>query len=87
MIKFFGQITAEFQVISPLVPKRQVKFLRYCKMLREGFWVVVDFTPRQENMNFSSDDGSYRLPSGVIIEDCGNGYSEVTYKSCIFLVW
>ncbi|CAF2149855.1 homeobox-leucine zipper protein HDG6-like isoform X4 [Brassica napus] len=72
-------ITAEFQVISPLVPKRQVKFLRYCKMLREGFWVVVDFTPRQENMNFSSDDGSYRLPSGVIIEDCGNGYSEVKW--------
>ncbi|KAG5413949.1 hypothetical protein IGI04_001516 [Brassica rapa subsp. trilocularis] len=63
------RITAEFQVISPLVPKRQVKFLRYCKMLRVGFWVVVDFTPRQENLNFSSDDGSYRLPSGVIIED------------------
>ncbi|CAN6987447.1 unnamed protein product [Brassica rapa subsp. trilocularis] len=72
-------ITAEFQVISPLVPKRQVKFLRYCKMLRVGFWVVVDFTPRQENLNFSSDDGSYRLPSGVIIEDCGNGYSEVKW--------
>ncbi|KAH0902267.1 hypothetical protein HID58_041770 [Brassica napus] len=72
-------ITAEFQVISPLVPKRQVKFLRYCKMLRVGFWVVVDFTPRQENLNFSPDDGSYRLPSGVIIEDCGNGYSEVKW--------
>ncbi|KAF8114050.1 hypothetical protein N665_0043s0117 [Sinapis alba] len=72
-------ITAEFQVISPLVPKRQVKFLRYCKMLREGLWVVVDFTPRQENLNFSSDDGSYRLPSGVIIENSGNGYSKVTW--------
>ncbi|KAF3527810.1 hypothetical protein DY000_02038331 [Brassica cretica] len=46
---------------------------------QSGFWVVVDFTPRQENLNFSSDDGSYRLPSGVIIEDCGNGYSEVKW--------
>ncbi|KAG2244715.1 hypothetical protein Bca4012_023134 [Brassica carinata] len=72
-------ITAEFQVISPLVPKRQVKFLRYCKMLREGFWAVVDFTPRLENLNFSSDDGSYRLPSGVIIEHGDNKYSKVTW--------
>ncbi|CAE6010712.1 unnamed protein product [Arabidopsis arenosa] len=73
-------IQAEFQIISPLVPKRQVTFLRYCKELRQGFWVVVDVTPDQ-NPTLLSDGGSNRLPSGVFIEDMANGYSKVTSES------
>nr|BAG68835.1 homeodomain-containing transcription factor FWA [Arabidopsis lyrata subsp. petraea] len=72
-------IQAEFQVISPLVPKRQVTFLRYCKELRHGLWVVVDVTPDQ-NPTLLSDGGSInRLPSGLFIEDMANGYSQVTW--------
>ncbi|KAG7541501.1 START domain [Arabidopsis thaliana x Arabidopsis arenosa] len=71
-------IQAEFQIISPLVPKRQVTFLRYCKELRQGFWVVVDVTPDQ-NPTLLSNGGSNRLPSGLFIEDMANGYSKVTW--------
>ncbi|ESQ54753.1 hypothetical protein EUTSA_v10024265mg [Eutrema salsugineum] len=72
-------VEAEFQVISPLVPKRQVKFLRYCKMLRDDLWVIVDVTPRMQDLRFLPDGGSKRLPSGVIIEDLKNGSSKVTW--------
>nr|BAG68845.1 homeodomain-containing transcription factor FWA [Turritis glabra] len=72
------QIQAEFQVISPLVPKRQVTFLRYCKELKHGLWVVVDVTPA-EYPTFLSYGASNRLPSGLIIEDIANGYSKVTW--------
>nr|BAG68838.1 homeodomain-containing transcription factor FWA [Arabidopsis halleri subsp. halleri] len=72
------QIQAEFQVISPLVPKRQVTFLRYCKELRHGLWVVVDVTP-DKNPTLLSYGGSNRLPSGLFIADMANGYSQVTW--------
>ncbi|CAF1711818.1 BnaC03g67430D [Brassica napus] len=35
---------AEFQVMSPLFPIRQVKFLRYCKQHGDGLWAVVDIS-------------------------------------------
>ncbi|XVF12453.1 hypothetical protein REPUB_Repub08aG0119800 [Reevesia pubescens] len=33
---------AEFQVLSPLIPVRQVRFVRFCKQHSEGVWDVVD---------------------------------------------
>ena len=33
---------AELQVLSPLVPVREVNFLRFCKQHAEGLWAVVD---------------------------------------------
>ncbi|KQJ96496.1 hypothetical protein BRADI_3g23365v3 [Brachypodium distachyon] len=33
---------AELQVLSPLVPIREVIFLMFCKQLAEGAWAVVD---------------------------------------------
>ncbi|CAD6218458.1 unnamed protein product [Miscanthus lutarioriparius] len=33
---------AELQVLSPLVPIREVLFLRFCKQHAEGLWAVVD---------------------------------------------
>ncbi|XP_023635531.1 homeobox-leucine zipper protein HDG6 isoform X2 [Capsella rubella] len=73
------QIQAEFQVMSPLVPKRQVTFLRYCKDLGDGSWVVVDVTDPAEYPTFFPYGASNRLPSGLIIRDMANGYSEVTW--------
>ncbi|KAK8679901.1 hypothetical protein V6N13_108863 [Hibiscus sabdariffa] len=35
-------IDAEFQVLSPLVLVRQVRFIRFCKQHSEGVWAVVD---------------------------------------------
>uniref|UniRef100_M1DVJ6 Homeobox protein n=1 Tax=Solanum tuberosum TaxID=4113 RepID=M1DVJ6_SOLTU len=35
-------IKTELQLISDLVPFREIKFLRYCKKHVDGLWVVVD---------------------------------------------
>ncbi|CAN6988105.1 unnamed protein product [Brassica oleracea var. botrytis] len=65
---------AEFQVMSPLVPIRQVKFLRYCKQHGDGLWAVVDisYDVNRESQDLKSYGGLKRLPSGCIIQDIGN---------------
>jgi len=35
-------MNAELQILSPLVPIREVNFLRFCKQHAEGIWAVVD---------------------------------------------
>lgn len=66
--------------MSPLVPIRQKKFLRYCKQHGVGLWAVVDvsYDINREDENFKSYGGSKRFPSGCIIQDIGNGCSKVT---------
>ncbi|VAI20083.1 unnamed protein product [Triticum turgidum subsp. durum] len=46
---------AELQVLSPLVPIREVTFLRFCKQHADGLWVIVDV----------SVDGVLRPDSGT----------------------
>ncbi|VYS70085.1 unnamed protein product [Arabidopsis thaliana] len=72
---------AEFQVMSPLVPIKQKKFLRYCKQHGDGLWAVVDvsYDINRENENLKSYGGSKMFPSGCIIQDIGNGCSKVTW--------
>ncbi|KAL9338480.1 hypothetical protein Peur_070249 [Populus x canadensis] len=74
-------IHAEFQVISPFVPVRQVKFLRLCKQLAEGVWAVADVSVdgNQENLNAQTPVTCRRLPSGCIIQDINNGCCKVTW--------
>jgi hypothetical protein len=80
---FLFQIHAEFQLISPFVPVRQVNFLRLCKQLTEGVWAVVDVSidANQENLNAQAPVTCKRLPSGCIIQDMNNGCSKV--MTCI----
>lgn len=73
---------AELQVLSPLVPIREVNFLRFCKQHAEGIWAVVDVSidgirdyPIVSNGNMCCR----RLPSGCIVQDMPNGYSKVTW--------
>ncbi|KAL7003320.1 Homeobox-leucine zipper protein ANTHOCYANINLESS 2, partial [Sarracenia purpurea var. burkii] len=72
---------AEFQVLSPLVPVRHVKFLRFCKQLAERVWAVVDVSV--DALREGSDAHTFvncrRLPSGCIVQDMPNGYSKVTW--------
>ncbi|KAL3524247.1 hypothetical protein ACH5RR_017081 [Cinchona calisaya] len=72
---------SEFQVLSPLVPVRQVKFLRFCKQHAEGFWAVVDVSVDsiREGPNAQAFGDCRRLPSGCIVQDMPNGYSKVTW--------
>lgn len=71
---------AELQVLSPLVPVREVNILRFCKQHAEGVWAVVDVSI--DNIRDGSGGGaafpaSRRLPSGCVVQDMPNGYSKV----------
>ncbi|KAL8554334.1 hypothetical protein ACS0TY_002499 [Phlomoides rotata] len=73
---------AELQVLSPLVPVREVTFLRFCKQHAEGVWAVVDVsvdTIRQASGGVQSYPSCRRLPSGCVVQDMPNGYSKVTW--------
>ncbi|XP_027103840.1 homeobox-leucine zipper protein ANTHOCYANINLESS 2 isoform X3 [Coffea arabica] len=72
---------AEFQVLSPLVPVREVKFLRFCKQHAEGFWAVVDVSVDSIRGGPSAQIFSdcRRLPSGCIVQDMPNGYAKVIW--------
>ncbi|KAK4266766.1 hypothetical protein QN277_023643 [Acacia crassicarpa] len=68
----------ELQVLSPLVPVREVSFLRFCKQHAEGVWAVVDVSVR-ESCGSSPFVNCRRLPSGCLVQDMPNGYSKVTW--------
>ncbi|KAL5200882.1 hypothetical protein ABZP36_035236 [Zizania latifolia] len=81
---------AELQVLSPLVPIREVVFLRFCKQHAEGLWAVVDVSvdgavlhPGDHHHNGFAGGSSYMgcrlLPTGCIVQDMNNGYSKVTW--------
>lgn len=74
-----GQMHAELQVLSPLVPTREAHFLRYCQQnAEEGTWAIVDFPIDSFHNNFQPSFPRYRRrPSGCIIQDMPNGYSRV----------
>ena len=78
------QMRAELQVLSPLVPIREVTFLRFCKQHAEGLWAVVDVSVDgvlRPDGGASSATAGYMgcrlLPSGCVVEDMRNGYSKV----------
>ncbi|KAI3458182.1 hypothetical protein Pfo_014845 [Paulownia fortunei] len=72
---------AEFQILSPLVPVRQVKFIRFCKQHGENMWAVVDVSVDTLFHGINGNTSVYcrRLPSGCIMQDMPNGYSKVTW--------
>ncbi|PHU26603.1 Homeobox-leucine zipper protein MERISTEM L1 [Capsicum chinense] len=70
-------MTAEFQVPSPLVPIRENFFLRYCKQHDDGTWAVVDVS--LDSLRPSPVPPCRRRPSGCLIKELPNGYSQVTW--------
>ncbi|KAK1392734.1 Homeobox-leucine zipper protein ANTHOCYANINLESS 2 [Heracleum sosnowskyi] len=72
---------AEIQVISPLVPTRQVRFLRFCKQHGDGVWAVVDVSIDviQEVPNGQTFMHCRRLPSGCVVQDMPDGYSKIIW--------
>ncbi|KAF8008586.1 hypothetical protein BT93_K2300 [Corymbia citriodora subsp. variegata] len=72
---------AEFQVLSPLVPLRQVRFLRFCRQQGEGMWAVVDVSigMLQDSSDPHGSTNCRRLPSGCVLQDMPNGCSKVTW--------
>ncbi|KAG2331091.1 hypothetical protein Bca52824_002271 [Brassica carinata] len=73
-------MNAELQVLSPLVPVRNVNFLRFCKQHAEGVWAVVDVSIDTVRENSGGSAVIIRrLPSGCLVQDMSNGYSKVTW--------
>ncbi|KAL1213944.1 Homeobox-leucine zipper protein HDG5 [Cardamine amara subsp. amara] len=76
---------AEFQVLSPLVPTREAYFLRYVEQNAEtGNWAIVDFPidsfhDQIQPLNANIPHEYKRKPSGCIIQDMPNGYSQVKW--------
>lgn len=72
------QMYAEWQVLSPLVPTREMYFLRFCKQHAEGVWAVVDVSV--DSLRDNPPPALMlcrRRPSGCLIQDMPNGYSKV----------
>ncbi|KAI3501570.1 hypothetical protein L1887_29450 [Cichorium endivia] len=72
---------AELQMLSPLVPTREIHFLRYCAQNSDdGSWAIVDFPLDSFHETYQASLARYkRRPSGCIIQDMPNGYSSVTW--------
>ncbi|KAJ0800219.1 putative homeobox-leucine zipper protein GLAB [Helianthus annuus] len=68
-------------MLSPLVPTREIHFLRYCaRNSDDGSWAIVDFPLDSFHETFQPSLTRYkRHPSGCIIQDMPNGYSRVTW--------
>ncbi|KAK0597760.1 hypothetical protein LWI29_028401 [Acer saccharum] len=61
---------AEMQMLTPLVPTREVYFVRYCKQLSAEQWAIVDVSIDKVEENIDASLVKCRKrPSGCIIED------------------
>ncbi|KAG7568640.1 START domain [Arabidopsis thaliana x Arabidopsis arenosa] len=70
-------MSAEYQVLSPLVSTRDSYFVRYSKQQGEGLWTVVDVSIDHLLPNLHPK--CRRRPSGCLIQEIHSGYSKVTW--------
>ncbi|XVF74569.1 hypothetical protein PTKIN_Ptkin13bG0120200 [Pterospermum kingtungense] len=71
---------AELQMLTPLVPTREVYFVRYSKQLSAEQWAIVDVSIDKVEENIDASLVKCRKrPSGCIIEDKSNGHCKVTW--------
>lgn len=82
------QMYEELQVLSPLVPTRQLYFLRFCQQIEQSSWAIVDvsYDITQENLYSSTSCKVHRLPSGCLIQDMPNGYSKVIQIALLIII-
>lgn len=86
------QVDAEFWVQSPRLPTRNVKFLRFSKMMENRTWAVVDVSVNGNNgVEQESSGTSYMghrlLPSGCLLEDMSGGFCKVLYYNSESSFW
>ncbi|KAL5575171.1 hypothetical protein UlMin_016870 [Ulmus minor] len=71
---------AEMQMLTPMVPTREVYFVRFCKQLNAEQWAIVDVSIEKVEENIDASLVKCRKrPSGCIIEDKSNGHCKVTW--------
>ena len=78
---------AELQMLTPMVPTREVYFVRYCKQLSNEQWAIVDVSVDSLEDSIDASLIKCRIrPSGCIIEDKSNGHCRVTNTICLTFV-
>uniref|UniRef100_A0A7N0TRW0 Uncharacterized protein n=1 Tax=Kalanchoe fedtschenkoi TaxID=63787 RepID=A0A7N0TRW0_KALFE len=71
---------AELQMLTPMVPSREVYFIRSCKQLSASQWAIVDVSVDKYMDNAESlFKKCSKRPSGCIIEDTSNGHCKVIW--------
>lgn len=75
---------AEVQMLTPLVPAREFRFLRYCKRLAAEKWAAVDVSldeiePDARTSSSTARPRCLKKPSGCIVEEQTNGHCRVTW--------
>lgn len=74
------QMFAELQMLTPMVPTREVYFIRHCKQLSADSWAIVDVSIDRVEDNIDASIGKCRKrPSGCIIQDKCNGHCKVCF--------
>jgi homeobox-leucine zipper protein len=69
---------AELQMLTPLVPTRELYFIRYGKKLSAEKWAILDVSVDKIEPNIDASLVKCRKnPSGWIIEDKSNGHCKV----------
>ncbi|CAI9090298.1 OLC1v1025045C1 [Oldenlandia corymbosa var. corymbosa] len=71
-------MSAEYHVLTPLVPTRNTIFARHCRKL-DDIWVVVDVSLDNNYGTSSLIPNCHRMPSGCIIQAIRSGGSRVTW--------
>jgi len=72
------QMFAELQMLTPMVPTREVYFVRCCKQLSDEQWAIIDVSIDKVEDNIDASLVKCRKrPSGCIIEDKSNGHCKV----------
>jgi homeobox-leucine zipper protein len=79
----------DFWVQTPCLPNRNVKFLRFSKMMEERKWAVVDVSVDlyQQGSNGTNCTGYRLLPSGCILEGMSGGFSKVLHHNSESNFW
>lgn len=67
-------------VLSPLVPSRELFFLRYCEQIEAHSWVIVDVSVDCTTGN--NNPTYWKFPSGCIIHEISN---ELCWVSIIYI--
>ncbi|CAI9090295.1 OLC1v1025042C1 [Oldenlandia corymbosa var. corymbosa] len=72
-------MSAEYHVLTPIVPTRNSIFARHCRKLADDIWVVVDVSLGNKYGTSPSIPNCHRMPSGCIIQSIPSGGSRVTW--------
>ncbi|KAL1340563.1 hypothetical protein HN51_026921 [Arachis hypogaea] len=71
---------AELQMLTPMVPTREVYFVRCCRKLSDEKWGIVDVSIDKVEDNIDASLLKCRKrPSGCIIEDKSHGHCKVSW--------